>query len=156
MNSYNSTTQQQAQRIDGSFTVSEVEAPPVLELRADSQAEITHNNEGSANGSHVRWQQEVVDNENMNKKKTKICCIYHPQDPDQEEEHHHSSSDSDSSSSSSSSESDNEGGYNFAERRQRRIARRHRKLQDANRKIKPNAYEVQPDYSNNRQRTTQN
>ncbi|TIB80058.1 hypothetical protein E3Q22_02176 [Wallemia mellicola] len=27
--------------------------------------------------SAVRWEEGTVDNENMNKKKSKICCIYH-------------------------------------------------------------------------------
>ena len=27
----------------------------------------------------VRWTEGTVDNEHMNKKKTKICCIFHPQ-----------------------------------------------------------------------------
>jgi len=26
---------------------------------------------------HVRWTNETIDNENMGKKKSKICCIYH-------------------------------------------------------------------------------
>ncbi|CAF0791936.1 unnamed protein product [Rotaria sordida] len=33
-------------------------------------------------GPHVRWSEETVDNENMNKKKSKCCCIYtKPHDP---------------------------------------------------------------------------
>ncbi|ORY11373.1 hypothetical protein LY90DRAFT_677887 [Neocallimastix californiae] len=31
------------------------------------------------NERHVRWTNETIDNENMGKKKSKICCIYHKQ-----------------------------------------------------------------------------
>ncbi|MFC1451419.1 PPP1R11/YPI1 family protein, partial [Bacillus cereus] len=30
------------------------------------------------NKQRVRWKEDVVDNEHMNKKKSKICCIFHP------------------------------------------------------------------------------
>ncbi|KAI5963996.1 YPI1 [Candida theae] len=60
----------------------------------------------------VRWTQDVVDNEHMNKKKTKICCIFHPQRSFDEEEAHDHEHDHgghgcpSSSSDSSSDESD--------------------------------------------------
>ena len=47
----------------------------------------------------VRWTEGTVDNEHMNKKKTKICCIFHPQRSFDEEveddKHNHSCSSSD-------------------------------------------------------------
>ncbi|VVT56624.1 uncharacterized protein SAPINGB_P005183 [Magnusiomyces paraingens] len=52
----------------------------------------------------VRWTEEVVDNEHMNKKKSKICCIFHKQ-----RQFGESSSESDSSSSDDDSDSDTEG-----------------------------------------------
>ncbi|GME81369.1 unnamed protein product [Ambrosiozyma monospora] len=67
----------------------------------------------------VTWQEDVIDNEHMNKKKTKICCIFHPQNEDEFEVEPDSDS---SSSSSSSSDSDND------------------------EPSKPNAYERQPRY----------
>ncbi|EDO17512.1 hypothetical protein Kpol_1058p49 [Vanderwaltozyma polyspora DSM 70294] len=88
----------------------------------------------------------------MNKKKTKICCIYHPQDEDEEgctSDHQHD--ELPESSSSSSSESENDKDLGFDERRKRRVERRRRKLRD-NTDSAPNAYEVQPDYSEHRKK----
>lgn len=59
----------------------------------------------------VMWSEDVIDNEHMNKKKSKICCIYHPttefgeseaEDEDEEESDYSSSSDSSSGDSDSS------------------------------------------------------
>lgn len=48
----------------------------------------------------VQWAEDVVDNENLGRKSSKVCCIYHrPHDPD-------GPSDSSDSSDSSSSEDD--------------------------------------------------
>lgn len=87
-------TQQQAQ-----------EPQPILHLRKHQKK------------PRVRWTEETVDNEHMNKKKTKICCIFHPQ---QDFDHECS----ESSDSSESDASDNEG----------------------ERPSSPNAYEKQPKY----------
>eukprot|EP00164_Ancoracysta_twista_P007563 GFYU01010763.1.p1 GENE.GFYU01010763.1~~GFYU01010763.1.p1 ORF type:complete len:128 (+),score=11.66 GFYU01010763.1:137-520(+) len=35
------------------------------------------NEEDPQEVQHVRWTDETIDNEHMNKKKTKKCCIYH-------------------------------------------------------------------------------
>ncbi|EPX70720.1 protein phosphatase inhibitor [Schizosaccharomyces octosporus yFS286] len=48
-------------------------------------------------GRRVRWANNTVDNENMNKKKSKVCCIFHKAKRFDE-----SSSESDSDSDSSS------------------------------------------------------
>ncbi|KAF5110309.1 hypothetical protein DV453_000964 [Geotrichum candidum] len=118
----------------------------------------------------VRWTDDVIDNEHMNKKKSKICCIFH-----KTREFGESSSESDSSSSSSSdSDSDFEGfgndnsapgrrnlskdeasdsekedhehgencNHNHANERRRR--RKHKK---SARESSPNAYERQPKYT---------
>ncbi|KAH0544664.1 hypothetical protein FGG08_001169 [Glutinoglossum americanum] len=54
----------------------------------------------SADDRRVMWAEDVVDNEGMGKKKSKVCCIYHkPRAVDE-------SSSEDSSSSDSSSDSD--------------------------------------------------
>ncbi|KAL2019417.1 hypothetical protein VTK56DRAFT_9622 [Thermocarpiscus australiensis] len=51
----------------------------------------------------VQWRSDVVDNEGLNKKKSKVCCIYHrPRAIDE------SSDESSSSSSSSDSDSDSD------------------------------------------------
>ncbi|CDH09698.1 related to Type 1 phosphatases regulator YPI1 [Zygosaccharomyces bailii ISA1307] len=131
-------------------TISVERAPPLLQLRATQEQ-----GEGQNRGQvarpprpSVRWESDVIDNEHMNKKKTKICCIFHPQQNFDDEcdcpsDHNNDSS---SSSSSSSSGSDEEKGLNFEQRREKRVARRHRKL-NQKRSESPNAYEVQPDYT---------
>ncbi|USP76561.1 uncharacterized protein yc1106_03835 [Curvularia clavata] len=52
---------------------------------------------------HIQWAEDVVDNEGMGKKSSKVCCIYHkPRAADE------SSDDDSSDSSSSDSDSDSE------------------------------------------------
>ncbi|KAF1964402.1 hypothetical protein BU23DRAFT_492831 [Bimuria novae-zelandiae CBS 107.79] len=51
---------------------------------------------------HIQWAEDVVDNEGMGKKSSKVCCIYHPQREVGE------SSDESSSDSSSDSDSDSD------------------------------------------------
>lgn len=146
----NSGSQQQ---LEGSQTISVEEPRPVLQLRAGENLNPQEERSRPPRPS-VRWESDVVDNENMNKKKTKICCIFHPQrEFDDEEEGCHSDhgGPSSSSSSSSSSESESEKGLDLNERRQRRIARRHRRLKE-NKEKSPNAYEIQPDYTQDRAR----
>ncbi|CAL9734380.1 type 1 phosphatases regulator Ypi1p [Monosporozyma servazzii] len=140
--------------IEGSQTICIQESTPVLTLRATNDKKSTTHKHKEKEQNNIRWKQDVVDNEHLNKKKTKICCIYHPQNSDGEEEgepepemhyhgHHDDSSDSDSASSS---DSDNDAGLSKDERRQRRIKRRHEKLNDS--EYKTNAYEFQPKYPN--------
>lgn len=61
--------------------------------------------EGIASARHIKWSEDVIDNEGKGKKSSKVCCIYHKSHPVGE-----SSSESDSSDSDSddSSDSDNE------------------------------------------------
>lgn len=147
------------QDMEGSQTICLQEATPVLTLRAASNSLDEDDKSKEKDQSNVRWKQDVIDNEHMNKKKTKICCIYHPQDSDEELEgntesndhfhfHHNENNEENSDSdSSSSSESDNDKGLNRYERRQRRIIRRHEKLNNET-EYKTNAYEYQPKYPN--------
>lgn len=95
---------------------------PVLHLRNGGEKK------SNKNKNKVRWTEDVVDNENMNKKKTKICCIFHPH-----REFGELSSEESSSSSDESDKSDDEGD-NSNER--------------PNRSSSPNAYEKQPTYKN--------
>lgn len=148
--------------VEGSQTICLQESTPVLTLRAtsnsrDNNADNNKNKEKDHN--NVRWKQDVIDNEHMNKKKTKICCIYHPQESDEEQEEntesdghlhlhrHENDKEPSDSDSSSSSESDNDKGLNKEERRQRRIIRRREKLNNET-EYKTNAYEYQPKYPN--------
>lgn len=151
-------------REDSQTVVIEQESTPVLQLHASERENNLHTNirNSNNNGHNVRWEQDVVDNEHMNKKKTKICCIFHPQEEDVEGEpgqhiHDHPSDhdnddSSDSSNSSSSSDEDENLNLNAQQRRERRINRRHKKILENKDNYKPNAYEFQPDYTNRQQR----
>lgn len=68
-------------------------APRVLRLRGGN----------TSNGRSVQWAEDVVDNEGLGRKSSKVCCIYHrPKRVDE------SSDESSSDSSSSDSDSDPE------------------------------------------------
>lgn len=126
---------------------------PVLQLHASNNIDQRRTSQARRNRRGVRWEENVIDNENLGRKKTKICCIFHPADEEDEEhehEHEHPDPSSDSDSSSSSSESDNDKGLDFNERRRRRVERRHKKMEEA-KPYEPNAYEFQPDYTHRQQ-----
>ncbi|CAN3353729.1 type 1 phosphatases regulator Ypi1p [Diutina catenulata] len=79
-------------------TQTQQEVQPILHLRSDA----TNGNDGKQKKkkkAQVKWTEDVVDNENMGKKKSKICCIFHP-NRDFDDPNH--SCDSDSSSSDDS------------------------------------------------------
>ncbi|SCU78727.1 LADA_0A07184g1_1 [Lachancea dasiensis] len=139
---------------------------PVLQLRGSTDVPHTGptQSDTSKRGDQrnkVRWKDDVVDNEHMNKKKSKVCCIFHPQQnledlaDDNEDCNHHPHHNSSQSSESSSSESDSEAskGMDLESRRKARKERRRRKLEQK-RSSSPNAYEVQPDYTQSRIRQT--
>ncbi|KAJ6004076.1 hypothetical protein N7522_005721 [Penicillium canescens] len=73
--------------------------PATLRLRAEEAP--TNTREETSASRRIRWSEDVVDNEGMGKKSSKVCCIYHKARPVGE-----SSSESDSDSSSSDSDSD--------------------------------------------------
>ncbi|CAO3696017.1 hypothetical protein G6F70_006303 [Rhizopus microsporus] len=83
----------------------------------------------------IRWDESVVDNEHMNKKKTKICCIYHKPHVVGESDTESSSSDDDSSSSDSDDD-----------RARHSNNCNHRRKKKNPREVSPNAYERQPVY----------
>ncbi|KAI8365711.1 phosphatase inhibitor-domain-containing protein [Blakeslea trispora] len=85
----------------------------------------------------IQWDESVVDNEHMNKKKSKICCIYHKPRPVGE-----SSDDSSSSSSDDSSNSDSEDSHSGRCNHRHNHRRKKRNPRD----VSPNAYERQPVY----------
>ncbi|KXL45793.1 hypothetical protein M433DRAFT_156819 [Acidomyces richmondensis BFW] len=112
-----------------------------LHLRADPEE-----------SQHVRWAEDVVDNEGMGKKSSKVCCIYHkPHEP----------GDSDSDSDSSSSDSDDEPDLSRAQRAgggKKGKGKQHDhgdggdgagkgKVKGKERKPSPNAYERQPKHA---------
>ncbi|KAJ5761880.1 uncharacterized protein N7511_005262 [Penicillium nucicola] len=73
--------------------------PATLRLRAEDAPANTR--EETSSSRRIRWSEDVVDNEGMGKKSSKVCCIYHKARPVGE-----SSSESESDSSSSDSDSD--------------------------------------------------
>ncbi|KAJ8661615.1 hypothetical protein O0I10_002422 [Lichtheimia ornata] len=98
----------------------------------------------------IQWDESVVDNEHMNKKKSKICCIYHRPRAVGESSDEESSSDS-SSSSSDSSDSDNDHSdhcdhHHHHHRHQSKKKKKKRNPREAS----PNAYERQPVYKDRR------
>ncbi|KAE8366660.1 type 1 phosphatases regulator ypi1 [Aspergillus caelatus] len=80
-----------------------VRVPGTLRLRAENEPTAESNTEGRGLHRHIRWSEDVVDNEGMGKKSSKVCCIYHKARPVGE-----SSSESESDSNSSDPDSDNE------------------------------------------------
>ncbi|EHA17713.1 hypothetical protein ASPNIDRAFT_38674 [Aspergillus niger ATCC 1015] len=118
-------------------------------------------NEG--NSRRIRWSEDVIDNEGMGKKSSKVCCIYHKSRPigDSSSE----SESSDSSTSNSDTDSDDEAachrrtghrpptaqGENYASSGQRlssnseeRTCRSSHRARKTKRKPSPNAYEKMP------------
>ncbi|KAK6453956.1 type 1 phosphatases regulator YPI1 [Scheffersomyces xylosifermentans] len=87
----------------------------------------------------VQWTEDVIDNEDMGKKKTKICCIFHPQrnfDEGTDSDHSHSSS------SDESDQSGDEGGTND------KLGTKKDPVKGPKKEVSPNAYEHQPHYKN--------
>ncbi|VEU21772.1 DEKNAAC102430 [Brettanomyces naardenensis] len=121
-------SQQQYESGSHTVTIPRVELP-TLHLVPTTDKDTKKKKEGK--GRKVKWKEGVIDNEHMNKKKTKICCIFHPQD-DSDFECDSSDSDSSSSSSSSDSDSDNEDAKGSTPQKQK--------------PTEPNAYEKQPKY----------
>jgi protein phosphatase 1 regulatory subunit 11 len=138
----------------GSQTILQTNAGPstpsgTLRLRAAEPAE----------RRGIRWAEDVVDNEGMGKKSSKVCCIYHkPHEP--------GDSDSDSSSSSSDSDSDSEPDLSRARKAGGGRGRKGKhdghghgegdgdcngKGKGKERKPSPNAYERQPKYKSKKE-----
>jgi len=74
---------------DGSSTVAPARGgspageAPVLRVRGAPGAEGVAGahpapEEQQADGRHVRWAPETVDNEHLGRKKSNVCCIFHP------------------------------------------------------------------------------
>ncbi|KAJ2080993.1 Type 1 phosphatases regulator ypi1 [Coemansia sp. RSA 988] len=92
----------------GSRTVV-VQAPPlppppagILHLRGDGSRQRSNAAPQTSlqNTGHVRWEEDVVDNEGQGRKSSKVCCIFHRE---------RAVGESDPESSCSSSDSDSDG-----------------------------------------------
>ncbi|KAF2399145.1 hypothetical protein EJ06DRAFT_557632 [Trichodelitschia bisporula] len=100
-----------------------------LRLRASSST-------GTAEERHIQWAEDVVDNEGMGKKSSKVCCIYHkPRGPDDE------SSDESSDSDGEDSDGNDDGRARPVGGGRDRHGHNHGK---GKRKPSPNAYEKMP------------
>lgn len=101
----------------------------------------------------VQWAEDVIDNEGMGKKSSKVCCIYHkPHEP--------GDSGSESDSSSSDNDSDSEPDLSRARKAGGKKGKGHKHSHDGGdgggegsakgkgkvRKPSPNAYERQPKF----------
>ncbi|EFY87425.1 Type 1 phosphatases regulator ypi1 [Metarhizium acridum CQMa 102] len=124
-----STSQTQTQ------TGSQTDTQRILRLRGG------HN----ANGRSVQWAEDVVDNEGLGRKSSKVCCIYHkPKGVDESSDESSSSSDSDTDSEPESGRGDGkkvpacDGGHSHGRARRPKGGRRQK------RPPSPNAYEKVP------------
>ncbi|EKG21413.1 hypothetical protein MPH_01272 [Macrophomina phaseolina MS6] len=100
---------------------------------------------------HIQWAEDVIDNEGMGKKSSKVCCIYHKQREFGE------SSDESSDDSSSDDDSDSEPDNSTARPTNSGRGRAHHHSHAGNssgpkkaRKRSPNAYEKMPNYTKNK------
>lgn len=92
----------------------------------------------------IQWAEDVVDNEGMGKKSSKVCCIYHkPHEPGDSESESSSSSESDSDSEADLSRAQKAGGRKGRGRPSEGSGKGKGKEE---RKPSPNAYERQPKY----------
>ncbi|KAJ2732584.1 hypothetical protein IW152_003699 [Coemansia sp. BCRC 34962] len=112
--------------------VASVSTEGILWLRGDSSRHSSASAEGqqqqqqqqqpaapaAAAGGHVQWAEDTVDNEHLNRKKSKVCCIFRRQ-------RQFGESDSDESCGSSSGNSD-EDSPNEYERMPRACNKKHK------------------------------
>ncbi|KYK55740.1 Protein phosphatase inhibitor [Drechmeria coniospora] len=82
-------------------TETRLDAPRILRLRG----------EHTATGRSVQWAEDVIDNETLGRKSSKVCCIYHrPKAVDESSDESSSDSSSDGSSDSDSGADRKQGG----------------------------------------------
>ncbi|RIA92527.1 phosphatase inhibitor-domain-containing protein [Glomus cerebriforme] len=98
---------------------------------------------GQSGNRKVKWDDAVVDNEGLGRKKSKICCIYHKPRIFGESSDDGSSSSSSSISDSDDSDHDHKNGHNHHHHH-------NHKRSDKHYKNSPNAYERQPQYKSNK------
>ncbi|RKF53938.1 Type 1 phosphatases regulator YPI1 [Golovinomyces cichoracearum] len=89
-------------------TVTQSYLTPVLRLRGASTGAESTSEKNESDSRHIKWDETVVNNEGMGKKKSKVCCIYHAPRAfgESSDESSSSSSDEDSCNSSYSSDDD--------------------------------------------------
>jgi len=110
---------------------------------------------GTSLRRRITWAEDVVDNEGLGRKSSKVCCIYHRPREFGESSSEDDSSDSDSNSDDTGGDSGDDGGARMAgNRRGRKFEHNHGKggggdgcgKGKGKRKPSPNAYEKMPRY----------
>ncbi|EXJ76994.1 hypothetical protein A1O3_10151 [Capronia epimyces CBS 606.96] len=139
-------------------------SPDPLVLRLRGAHDASGSSTTRAHRRRIAWAEDVVDNEGMGRKSSKVCCIYH-----KAREFGESSSEDDSSSDSDSGDSDAGGSDGPEDGRARLSGNRRGRKHDhghqhgddcdhgkdkAARKPSPNAYERMPKYNTKREDTT--
>ncbi|EME38537.1 hypothetical protein DOTSEDRAFT_67281 [Dothistroma septosporum NZE10] len=110
-----------------------------LRLRAPSA--------GPSQTRRVVWAEDVIDNEGMGKKSSKVCCIYHkPHEPGDSDEESSGSSGSEVDSEPDLSRAQKAGGRGRKHNHGEGVGDRCEKGKGKERKPSPNAYERQPKY----------
>ncbi|CEL11401.1 hypothetical protein ASPCAL14503 [Aspergillus calidoustus] len=127
-----------------------------LRLRAEDVPSV---DQDASPARRIRWSEDVVDNEGMGKKSSKVCCIYHKARPVGESSSESESSDSDSSSSDSDQRTGDagskrnchhhrhnhqDGAQESPERGRAGSGHSHDSRKTKRRKPSPNAYEKMP------------
>ncbi|RUP43492.1 phosphatase inhibitor-domain-containing protein [Jimgerdemannia flammicorona] len=104
----------------------------------------------------IKWDEKVVDNEGMGRKKSKVCCIFHKaravgESSDESSDDSDSDSDSDSGSDSGGGPTDDHDRGDCCDHNHRSQGKGKRKDP---RDVSPNAYERQPRYKSRPQPPT--
>jgi protein phosphatase 1 regulatory subunit 11 len=142
-----------------SRTQTQTQAEPSVSLPTSGTLRLRAASISPSEERHIQWAEDVIDNEGMGKKSSKVCCIYHKPHAVGE------SSDEGSSDESSSSDESDSGADDGAARpvrrsRARRKPRHHGHEGDGDgkgdagkRKASPNAYEKMPKYDKGKAKT---
>ncbi|PLB54315.1 hypothetical protein P170DRAFT_13957 [Aspergillus steynii IBT 23096] len=101
----------QTQSISRQPAESSARTQGTLRLRAENDS-VRENDLDGSTSRRIRWSEDVVDNEGMGKKSSKVCCIYHKNRPVGESSSESESSDSSSNDSDSDCERDQRGSGN--------------------------------------------
>lgn len=148
----NTSTENKTMSTDSQSRIEVIQAVPerlVLRAAENQRDESQQDESQQQRRSRVRWQEGTVDNEHMNKKKSKICCIFHPQ-TDFEQACDCDSEPSSPSGSSSSESDDDEEPSDKDHSKGNKPGKQKKKTKKTKELPTPNSYEVQPDYTKHR------
>ncbi|MDI1487372.1 MAG: Type 1 phosphatases regulator ypi1 [Ramalina farinacea] len=101
-----------------------ITSTPVLRLRATAPPE-------QARRPRIQWAEDVVDNEGLGRKRSKVCCIYHAPHPVGESSSESDSSESDLDGSDESSGND-DGAARMAGRNRKGSSQKRKANRDSN------------------------